>query len=108
LLFVGTEKGVSYSPDDGSTWKELRLNLPTVAVHDLVVKDDDSSVGTHGRSIWILDDLTPLRSGRRRWSGGRPPLHGPSGRALALRRSRLVAGQGSRPEPPVGAVLHYC
>ena len=61
LLYVGTERGVSYSPDDGATWKELKLNLPTVAVHDLVVKDDDLVVGTHGRSIWILDDLTPLR-----------------------------------------------
>jgi photosystem II stability/assembly factor-like uncharacterized protein len=61
LLYVGTERGVSFSRDDGATWTALRLNLPTVAVHDLVVKDDDLVVGTHGRSIWILDDLTPLR-----------------------------------------------
>ena len=47
--------------DDGATWEPLKLNLPTVAVHDLVVKDDDLVVGTHGRSIWILDDLTPIR-----------------------------------------------
>ena len=50
LLYAGTERGVVYSPDDGASWKELRLNLPTVAVHDLVVKDDDLVVGTHGRS----------------------------------------------------------
>lgn len=61
LLFVGTERGVSFSPDDGKTWKELRLNLPTVPVHDLIVKDNDLVVGTHGRSIWILDNLTPIR-----------------------------------------------
>lgn len=61
LLYVGTERGVMFSPDDGKSWKPLKLNLPTVAVHDLVVKDDDLVVGTHGRSIWILDDLQPIR-----------------------------------------------
>ncbi len=50
-----------FSTDDGASWKPLKLNLPTVAVHDLVVKDDDLVVGTHGRSIWILDDLQPIR-----------------------------------------------
>jgi hypothetical protein len=61
LLYLGTERGVMYSPDAGKTWKSLQLNLPTVPVHDLVVKGDDLVVGTHGRSIWILDDLTPVR-----------------------------------------------
>ena len=61
LLYVGTERGVMFSTDDGASWRPLKLNLPTVAVHDLVVKDDDLVVGTHGRSIWILDDLQPLR-----------------------------------------------
>jgi hypothetical protein len=60
-LYLGTERGVMYSTDDGTTWAPLQLNLPTVAVHDLVVKDDALVVGTHGRSIWILDDLTPVR-----------------------------------------------
>ena len=58
MLYVGTEHGVAYSTDDGVTWQELKLNLPTVAVHDLHVKNDDLVIGTHGRSIWILDDLT--------------------------------------------------
>ena len=61
LLYVGSERGVMLSTDDGVTWQRLKLNLPTVAVHDLVVKDDDLVVGTHGRSIWILDDLQPVR-----------------------------------------------
>jgi len=61
LLYLGTERGVMYSPDAGKTWKSLQQNLPTVPVHDLVVKDNDLVVGTHGRSIWILDDLTPVR-----------------------------------------------
>ena len=60
-LYLGTERGVMFSTDGGETWRDLRLNLPTVAVHDLVVKDDALVVGTHGRSIWILDDLRPVR-----------------------------------------------
>ncbi|MBX9622724.1 MAG: hypothetical protein K2X82_02820 [Gemmataceae bacterium] len=61
LLYLGTERGVMVSPDAGKTWQPLQLNLPTVPVHDLVVKGDDLVVGTHGRSIYILDDLTPVR-----------------------------------------------
>ncbi|HEV3204729.1 MAG TPA: hypothetical protein VGY77_10105, partial [Gemmataceae bacterium] len=61
MLYVGTERGVIFSRDDGATWQELKLNLPAVAVHDLVVKDNDLVVGTTGRSIWIFDDLTALR-----------------------------------------------
>jgi photosystem II stability/assembly factor-like uncharacterized protein len=61
LLYLGTEHGVMFSPDDGKTWKPLQLNLPTVPVHDLKVKDDDLVLGTHGRSFWILDDLTVVR-----------------------------------------------
>jgi hypothetical protein len=61
FLYLGTERGVQYSPDGGKTWHSLQLNLPTVPVHDLVVKDNDLVVGTHGRAIWILDDLTPIR-----------------------------------------------
>jgi hypothetical protein len=61
LLYVGTETGVMVSRDDGTSWESLQLNLPTVAVHDLVVKDDALVLGTHGRSIWILDDLTAVR-----------------------------------------------
>jgi photosystem II stability/assembly factor-like uncharacterized protein len=61
LLFVGTERGVSFSIDDGEKWEQLKLNLPPVAVHDLHVKDNDLVLGTMGRSIWIFDDLTPIR-----------------------------------------------
>jgi len=61
LLYLGTERGVMVSADSGKAWKPLQLDLPTVPVHDLVVKDDSLIVGTHGRSIWILDDLTVVR-----------------------------------------------
>ncbi|MGH7528767.1 MAG: WD40/YVTN/BNR-like repeat-containing protein, partial [Gemmatimonadales bacterium] len=60
LLYAGGEFGVYVSFDDGGTWQSLRLNLPVVPIHDLVVKDNDLIVATHGRSFWILDDLTPL------------------------------------------------
>jgi photosystem II stability/assembly factor-like uncharacterized protein len=63
-LYLGTERGVMLSSDAGKTWQPLRLNLPTVPVHDLQVKDDDLVVGTHGRAIWILDDLTVVRAWR--------------------------------------------
>jgi hypothetical protein len=61
LLVLGTERGVQVSRDAGATWESLNLNLPAVAVNDLVIKDDSLVLGTHGRSIWILDDLTPVR-----------------------------------------------
>jgi hypothetical protein len=61
LLYAGTETHIYVSFDDGAHWQSLKLNLPAVPIHDLVVKDDDLVVATHGRSFWILDDLTPLR-----------------------------------------------
>ncbi len=61
LLFAGTEQGVYLSFDDGESWQSLRLNMPAVSIRDLIIKDDDLVVGTHGRGFWILDDITPLR-----------------------------------------------
>jgi hypothetical protein len=60
MLWLGTERGVSYSQDDGATWRSLKLNLPAVAVHDLAIKDSSLVLATHGRSMWILDDRQPL------------------------------------------------
>jgi photosystem II stability/assembly factor-like uncharacterized protein len=61
VLVVGTERGVAVSLDDGATWRALRLNLPTVAVHDLAIRDGSLVAGTHGRSIWVLDDFAAIR-----------------------------------------------
>jgi photosystem II stability/assembly factor-like uncharacterized protein len=61
LLFAGTEKGVYVSFDDGTNWDSLRLNLPATSVRDLVIRNDDVFVATHGRGFWILDNITPLR-----------------------------------------------
>jgi photosystem II stability/assembly factor-like uncharacterized protein len=61
LLFAGTEKGVWVSFNDGESWQPLQRNLPPVPVHDLAIKEGDLVVGTHGRSFWILDDISILR-----------------------------------------------
>ncbi|CDX45345.1 Glycosyl hydrolase, BNR repeat-containing protein [Mesorhizobium sp. ORS 3359] len=61
LLFVGTETGVFFSLDDGSHWSRMAGGLPVVPVYDLKIKESDLVAGTHGRSFWILDDITPLR-----------------------------------------------
>jgi photosystem II stability/assembly factor-like uncharacterized protein len=62
LLFVGTETGVYFTLNDGRNWKRMGGRLPVVPVYDLKIKDGDLVAGTHGRSFWILDDITPLRS----------------------------------------------
>jgi photosystem II stability/assembly factor-like uncharacterized protein len=61
LLFAGSERAVYVSFDDGENWQSLRLNMPATSIRDLVIKDDDIVVGTHGRSFWILDNITSLR-----------------------------------------------
>jgi photosystem II stability/assembly factor-like uncharacterized protein len=61
LLFAGSETQVYVSFDDGDHWQSLRLNMAASSVRDLVIKDDDVVVGTHGRGIWILDNITALR-----------------------------------------------
>lgn len=61
LLFAGTEHGVFVSFDDGARWQDFSLNLPDVQVPDLKILEDDLVIATHGRSMWILDDLTPIR-----------------------------------------------
>ncbi|HEX4809553.1 MAG TPA: glycoside hydrolase [Bryobacteraceae bacterium] len=61
LLYAGTERETYVSFDDGDHWQTLRLNMPATSIRDLIVKDDDLVVATHGRGFWILDDVTPLR-----------------------------------------------
>jgi photosystem II stability/assembly factor-like uncharacterized protein len=63
LLFLGTEFSVFFSRNAGESWSSLKLNAPTVAFHDLIIhpRDNDLIAGTHGRGIWILDDISALR-----------------------------------------------
>lgn len=106
LLYLGTERGVSFSRDDGASWQVLGLNLPTVPVHDLVVKDDDLVLGTHGRSIWILDDLTPIRAYSREM-GEKPFQLLPPRDAIRWIRRQAFHDEGPGQNPPSGAILHY-
>ena len=111
LLYAATETGVYVSFDDGGHWQSLQLNLPTAPVHDVVVHGNDLVVGTHGRSFWILDDVTPLRQANSEVAATDAHLFKP---AVALR----VIGNQNRdtplpPEtpagknPPEGAILDY-
>ena len=61
LLYAGTEFGVYVSFDDGAHWQPLQLNLPITSIRDLVIHEDDLVVATHGRSFWVLDNISPLR-----------------------------------------------
>ncbi|MFL5807662.1 MAG: WD40/YVTN/BNR-like repeat-containing protein [Roseiflexaceae bacterium] len=60
LLYAGTETGLYLSFDDGASWQHFQLNLPVAPIHDLLIKGSDLIAGTHGRSIWVLDDITLL------------------------------------------------
>ncbi len=105
-LYVGTERGVIYSPDAGATWRSLQLNLPTVPVHDLVVKDGALVLGTHGRSIWILDDLVALRelspqvTGQDLFAFTTPD-------ATRWRYASTPKVRGAGQNPPAGATIYY-
>ncbi len=108
LLFAGTERGVYVSFDEGSSWQEMNRNLPIVPVHDLRIKDNDIVLATHGRSFWVMDDISPLRqvtpeivaqgahlfqpspAYRTNWGGGRGGGEGDTGA-----------------NPPSGAQVYY-
>ena len=64
LLYLGTEHGVYISFDDGDSWQSLQLNLPDTPIRDLVLRNSDIVLGSHGRSFWILDDIEPLRQAK--------------------------------------------
>jgi len=114
LLYVGTERGVWASFDDGGHWQKLQLNLPPVPVHDLAVKEGDLVAATHGRSFWILDDLSVLR--QLSASVAAKPAHLYSPRDV-MRVSWGGGGGGGAPNappvhprganPPSGAVVWY-
>jgi photosystem II stability/assembly factor-like uncharacterized protein len=106
-LYLATERGVMYSTDDGQAWQSLRLNLPTVAVHDLRVKDDNLVLATHGRSIWILDDLEPIRGYAASIAGEPAHLFAPADAVRWHYGSSSWGTRGAFPNPPKGAVIYY-
>src|SRR5271163_1380544 len=111
LLYAGTEGAVYVSFDDGDSWQPLQLNLPHTSMRDLTIHGDDLIVGTHGRSFWILDDITPLRQLSGEIAGSPAYLFAPQD-AVRFRWSRYPdtplppetpAGQN----PPDGAIIDY-
>jgi len=70
LLYAGTERGVYVSFDDGGSWQSLQLNLPVTSIRDIAVHGDDLVIATHGRSLWVMDDISPLRQMHDAASGG--------------------------------------
>jgi photosystem II stability/assembly factor-like uncharacterized protein len=86
LLFAGTESGMYVSFDDGDNWQSLQLNLPTTSYRDALIKGNDLVVGTYGRGIWILDDISPLRQMTPRIAEEPAHLFKP-GNAIRVRRN---------------------
>ncbi len=112
LLFAGTERGVWVSFDEGANWQSLRRNLPIVPVHDLAIKEGDLVAATHGRSFWILDDVTPLRQLTRAVSNAGAYLFKPRDayRVNWGQPGGVFPPNQAHPvgmNPPSGAMIHY-
>ncbi len=93
MLYAGTETGVYVSFDDGGSWHPLQLNLPVVPIHDLIVKEGDLVAATHGRSFWILDDLSPLHQIQDNLAAKDAHLFAPR----STKRYRVYSGFGNSP-----------
>jgi photosystem II stability/assembly factor-like uncharacterized protein len=106
LLYAGTEKGVWISFDDGENWQKMQINLPPVPIHDLAVKNDNLIAATHGRSFWLIDDLTPFHQINSAIAANEVILYKPmttyrmSG---SNRRDANIEGQNH----PNGVMIHY-
>jgi hypothetical protein len=108
LLFAGTEGGVYVSFDDGAHWQSLQLNLPVSPVNDLIVKNNDLVVATHGRSFWLLDDLASIRQYSDAIAQQDAHLFTPSPAShTVFRGSFFGVGPNTGKNPPAGAVLDY-
>ena len=111
LLFAGTENSVWVSFDDGDHWQSLQLNLPHTSMRDLAIHENDLIVATHGRSFWILDDITPLRQLADMKASSEAYLFKPED-AYRVRRSTnpdtpIPPDEPAGKNPPDGAILDY-
>jgi photosystem II stability/assembly factor-like uncharacterized protein len=106
LLYAGTETGVFVSFDDGAVWQELQLNLPEVPITDLRVRQRDLVVSTQGRSLWILDDLTPLHQISDAVASADYHLYRPRDTHRTIARGYYAEG-GPGENPPEGLQVHY-
>jgi photosystem II stability/assembly factor-like uncharacterized protein len=107
LLYAGTELGVYVSFDDGAHWQPLQLNLPVTPVHDLAVKDDDLIAATHGRSFWILDDVTALRQIDPAAAVSEVRLYRPEPAYHLHYPSQVNRRRPVGDNPPPGAIIDY-
>jgi photosystem II stability/assembly factor-like uncharacterized protein len=101
MLYASTERGVYYSYDKGANWMSLQKNLPPVPVHDMMLRDDDLVIATHGRAFWVMENLTPLRwADENLAAAGKPFLFKPApvtrlnGQAVPTFVYRLPADTG--------------
>jgi photosystem II stability/assembly factor-like uncharacterized protein len=111
LLYAGTETSVYVSFNDGDSWQSLQLNLPHTSMRDLTIHGDDLIVGTHGRSFWILDDVTPLRQMSDELAKSAVYLFAPE-QAVRFRWNRnpdtpLPPEVPAGKNPPDGAIIDY-
>ena len=111
LLFAGSETAVYVSFDAGEHWQSLRLNMPATSIRDLVIKDDDLVIATHGRSFWILDDITPLRQLTTQLSNTSVILYKPQTtyrvRWNMNTDTPLPQEEPAGQNPPDGAIINY-
>ncbi|HMA28376.1 MAG TPA: hypothetical protein VKS23_00805, partial [Thermoanaerobaculia bacterium] len=111
LLYAGTEKGMVVSFDGGDSWQSLQLNLPVTSVRDIDVHGDDVVIATHGRALWILDDVTPLRQVDAAVAREAVWLFTPAA-AVRVRPAGFTGTPMPKDEPragnpPLGATLDY-
>lgn len=104
LLYAGTEYGVWVSLDDGASWQPMQLNLPRSSVRDLKVQGNDLVAATHGRSFWVIDDLSPIRQLADSVTRKAAHLFQP---ATALLWSGSRGGNGTGENPPSGVLVDY-
>ena len=109
LLYAGTEWGMFISFDDGNSWKPFQLNLPITSIRDLHIRDNDLIAATHGRSFWMIDDLTPLHQLENNLNSQSFFLYKPD-KAFRVEQSEeddetnfKLVGKNH----PVGAILHF-
>ena len=110
LLFAGTERAVYFSLDDGGYWQSLRMNMPATSIRDLVIKDHDLVIGTHGRSIWIMDNIGPLRELADRENSETVLFSPPDAyrvRWNMFSDTPLPPEEPAGENPPDGAILDY-
>ena len=120
LLFAATERSVYVSFDDGGNWRSLRVNLPITSVRDIIVKDSDLVIATHGRGFWILDEISALRGMNADPSGAMAPADAGQGDAVVFAPANAwrvrwntstdmpwPIEEPTGQNPPDGAILSY-